>query len=124
MSNMVNEKKLKDWERKAQLAKKKSVNGGIKFDDDKPDYSLLPPNALEDVVKVLTIGAKKYDRHNWKKLDNIDDRYFAAAQRHLWALQKNETFDKETGIHHGAHAICCIMFLVEFYYLQNNKNKV
>ena len=121
---MVSEKKQSEWNTKAKLAKKKSVNGGIKFDEDKPDYSLIPPNALEDAVKVLTIGAKKYDRHNWKKLDNINDRYFAAAQRHLWALQKGETFDKETGIHHGAHAICCIMFLVEFYYLQNNKNKV
>ena len=113
-----------EWKKRAEEAFKKSKTGGIKFDDDKPDYSLIPPNALEDAVKVLTIGAKKYDRHNWKKLDNIDDRYFAAAQRHLWALQKGETFDKETGIHHGAHAICCMMFLVEFYYLQNNKNKV
>ena len=121
---MVDNNKLKDWKEKAKRAKKKSVNGGIKFDDDKPDYSLLPPNALEDAVKVLTIGAKKYDRHNWKKLDNINDRYFAAAQRHLWALQKGETFDDETGIHHGAHAICCMMFLVEFYYLQNTKPKV
>ena len=113
-----------EWKKRAEEAFKKSKTGGIKFDDDKPDYSLIPPNALEDAVKVLTIGAKKYDRHNWKKLDNIDDRYFAAAQRHLWALQKGETFDEETGIHHGAHAICCIMFLVEFYYVQNTKLEV
>ena len=121
---MVSQKKQNEWDAKAKLAKKKSSHGGIKFDDDKPDYSLIPPNALEDAVKVLTIGAKKYDRHNWKKLDNIYDRYFAAAQRHLWALQKGETFDEETGIHHGAHAICCIMFLVEFYYVQNTKPEV
>lgn len=120
----MTEEKLKEWAVLAESAKKKSANGGIKFDDNKPDYSLIPPNALEDVVKVLTIGAKKYERHNWKKLDNIDDRYFAAAQRHLWALQRGETFDDETGIHHGAHAICCIMFYVENYYLQTNQNKV
>ena len=121
---MVSQKKQKEWDAKAKLAKKKSASGGIKFDDDKPDYSLLPPNALEDVVKVLTYGAQKYDRNNWKKLENLDDRYFAAAQRHLWALQKGETFDDETGIHHGAHAICCMMFLVEYNYLQNTKPKV
>lgn len=112
------------WDKQADEALKVSKNGGIKFDSDKPDYSLLPPNALEDVVKVLTIGAKKYDRHNWKKLDDLNDRYFAAAQRHLWALQKGETFDDETGIHHGAHAICCMMFLVEYNYLQNSKSNV
>tara|TARA_B100001093_G_scaffold203513_1_gene195540 strand:- start:1866 stop:2225 length:360 start_codon:yes stop_codon:yes gene_type:complete len=113
-----------EWKRRAAEAFKTSKNGGIKFDDDKPDYSLIPPNALDDVVKVLTIGAKKYDRHNWKKLDNIDDRYFAAAQRHMWALMKDEELDPETGEHHAAHAICCMMFLLEFYYLQKPKNKV
>ena len=63
---MVDDNKRKEWKAKAKVAKKKSISGGIKFDDNKPDYSLIPPNALEDVVKVLTIGAKKYDRHNWK----------------------------------------------------------
>jgi hypothetical protein len=120
----MTKEKLKEWERMAQYAKKKSANGGIKFDDDKPDYSLIPPNALDDVVKVLTIGAQKYARHNWKKLDNIDDRYFAAAQRHMWALMKDEELDPETGVHHAAHAICCMMFLLEFYYLQKAENKV
>lgn len=100
------------------------MSNGIKYDAGKPDYSLLPPNALDDVVKVLTIGAQKYDRHNWKKLDNINDRYFAAAQRHLWALKRGETFDDETQLHHGAHAICCIMFLIEHCYVQDSKLKV
>lgn len=97
---------------------------GIKYDSEKPDYSLIPPNALDDVVKVLTYGAKKYDRENWKKLENLDNRYFAAAQRHLWALKKGETFDSETNIHHAAHAISCLLFIIEFYYLQNEKTSV
>ena len=33
--------------------------GGIKYDGDKPRYELIPPHALEEMVKVLTIGAKK-----------------------------------------------------------------
>jgi len=97
---------------------------GVKYDKEKPDYSLLPPYALEDVVKVLTFGAEKYDRWNWKKLDNLEDRYFAAAQRHLWAVMRGETHDLESGKHHYAHAICCIMYLLEFYSLQNPKNSI
>lgn len=97
---------------------------GIKYDSEKPDYSLIPPNALDDVVKVLTYGAQKYDRNNWQKLENLDDRYFAAAQRHLWALKKGETHDSETKVHHAAHAICCMMFLLEFNYLQSEENSV
>lgn len=86
---------------------------GIKHDQDKPDYSLIPPNALEDTVKVLTMGAKKYDRENWRQLEDLDNRYFAAAQRHLWSWKKGERFDGESGISHLAHALCCIMFILE-----------
>ena len=114
----------KEWKKQAKVARKKSKTGGIKFDDDKPDYSLIPPNALDDVAKVLTIGAKKYDRHNWKKLDNINTRYFAAASRHMWAWLRGETHDPETGLHHMAHALCCLFFILEFYYLQTEKDSV
>ena len=97
---------------------------GVKYDSKKPDYSLIPPHALDDVAKVLTYGAQKYDRHNWKQLENLDTRYFAAAQRHLWALQRGEILDEETGLHHAAHAICCMMFMLEFYYLQTDQKTI
>jgi len=86
---------------------------GVKYDSEKPDYSLLPPNALEETVKVLTFGAKKYSPGNWKKLDSAWNRYFAAAQRHMWALQKGEEIDPESGYHHAAHAACCLFFMLE-----------
>ena len=97
---------------------------GIKYDDSKPDYSLIPPRALNDLVKVLTFGAKKYDRDNWKKVENAEQRYFAASQRHLWAVLRGETHDPESGEHHYAHALCCIMYLLEFYSLQEPKNNI
>ena len=86
---------------------------GTKYDNDKPEYGLLPPFALEETVKVLTFGAKKYDRENWRKLDDLHNRYFNAAQRHLWAIKRGETHDPETGMHHAAHAMCCLLFLLE-----------
>lgn len=86
---------------------------GVKYDMEKPDYSLLPPYALEDVVKVLTLGSQKYSRDNWKLLKNARMRYFAAAMRHLWARFRGEITDPESGIDHGAHAVCCILFMME-----------
>lgn len=97
---------------------------GIKYDTDKPDYSLIPPYALDDLAKVLTYGAKKYDRHNWKKLDNLEDRYFAAAQRHLWAIKRGELLDEETGVHHAAHAVACMMFFLEHYHLHQTQHSI
>tara|TARA_A100001011_G_C14005819_1_gene713389 strand:- start:406 stop:693 length:288 start_codon:yes stop_codon:yes gene_type:complete len=86
---------------------------GIKYDNDKSEYGLLPSFALEETVKVLTFGAKKYDRENWRKLDDLHNRYFNAAQRHLWAIKRGESHDPETGMHHAAHAMCCLLFLLE-----------
>jgi hypothetical protein len=92
---------------------------GVKYDEDKPDYSLLPANALNDLVRVLTYGARKYDRENWRKVPDMNNRYFAAAMRHMWALRRGELFDPETGIHHAAHAMCSMAFICEKWYEEN-----
>ena len=86
---------------------------GRKFDGGKLEYGLLPPLALEETVKVLTFGAQKYERDNWQKVPDSKRRYFDALQRHVWAWKKGEQIDQESGIHHLAHAMCCLMFLYE-----------
>lgn len=86
---------------------------GKKYDNGKLEYGLLPPSALEDIVKVLTFGAKKYDRDNWRYVEDASRRYFDAAQRHLWQWKRGEAADEESGESHLAHALCCIMFLLE-----------
>jgi hypothetical protein len=89
------------------------TNAGRKFDGGKLEYGLLPPLALEETVKVLTFGAQKYDRDNWQKVPDSKRRYFDALQRHVWAWKTGEQIDQESGIHHLAHAMCCLMFLYE-----------
>jgi hypothetical protein len=86
---------------------------GLKFDNGKPDYSLIPPYAEREVVKVLSFGAKKYGRENWKEVEDAYHRYEAATRRHMAAFKMGETHDPESGIHHYAHAICSLMFLLE-----------
>jgi hypothetical protein len=86
---------------------------GRKFDGGKLEYGLLPPLALEETVKVLTFGAQKYERDNWQKVPDANRRYFDALQRHVWAWKQGEQIDPESGIHHLAHAMCCLMFLYE-----------
>ena len=90
-----------------------SLELGRKFDGGKLEYGLLPPLALEETVKVLTFGAQKYERDNWQKVPDSKRRYFDALQRHVWAWKQGEQFDPESGIHHLAHAMCCLMFLYE-----------
>jgi len=86
---------------------------GVKHDQEKERYDLVPVLALEEVAKVLTAGAMKYDDENWRKVPNGTRRYFSAAQRHLAWVRKGQTHDQETKLHHYAHAITNLMFLLE-----------
>lgn len=94
-------------------ASQSATTGGRKFDGGKPQYGLLPPLALRATVDVLTFGAEKYEPNNWKYVPDSKRRYFDAMQRHLWAYKEGETIDPESGLHHLAHAMCCLMFLYE-----------
>ena len=85
---------------------------GRKFDGDKPDYTLVPWDGMEEVVKVLDFGAKKYERDNWRYVPNGKLRYMAAAFRHLAAYMMGQPNDPETGLSHLAHAGCCVLFLL------------
>ena len=85
---------------------------GMKFDSGKPDYSLLPFAAVDEVVKVLTYGAAKYDRFNWEKVEAV--RYQAATMRHFSTHMQGEKIDPESGISHLAHAICSLLYLLDF----------
>lgn len=84
---------------------------GVKHDQEKPDYTLLPYGAVEEVVKVLTYGAKKYSRENWKYVDSL--RYEAATMRHFSAYMQGEKLDPESGISHLAHAVTSLLFLLQ-----------
>jgi len=91
--------------------------GGRKYDRNKPDWSLLNLKTLESMVKVLDIGAKKYSRHNWKKVE--PKKYWRPLIKHLAAWQSGEVLDFETKESHLAHAMCNLYFLM--YFEQNNK---
>jgi len=86
----------------------------MKFDGNKLQWDLLPFEQLEQVVKVLMEGAKKYDKDNWKYVDNSKERYMNAAMRHLVSRMKGEVIDPEFDLPHTAHAICCLLFLMWF----------
>jgi len=85
-----------------------------KFDGGKLRYDLLPVDAVESVVKVLTYGAEKYCDNGWKEVPNAIERYYAALLRHLVAWRKGEEIDLESGLKHLEHAACNIVFLLEF----------
>ena len=106
------------------------MSEGKKLDDGKPRYDLIPALALHEYVMALTFGAEKYGPQNWRLVNCWQDRYFAAAQRHLWEYRRaqqaiwspndkdptdklSQKRDSESGLHHLAHAMACISFILE-----------
>ena len=76
-------------------------------------YDLLPVKAIREVVKVLTFGANKYGDRNWEK-GLAWSRPYAALHRHMSSFWEGEDLDSESGIPHIAHAICSLLFLMEY----------
>jgi hypothetical protein len=87
--------------------------GFVKNDSGKLQWSLLPFEELEDVVKVLMLGAKEYTPDNWKKCDDVT-RYKDALMRHVISYVSGDATDEESGLSHLAHAVCNCLFLMYF----------
>jgi hypothetical protein len=91
---------------------------GTKYDGEKLQYTLIPPHALEQIARNLTVGLKKYkERDNWKKVPNAKQRYLDALYRHLEAHRRGEMFDPDSSVPdmlHLAAVAVNAMFLMEF----------
>jgi hypothetical protein len=85
---------------------------GTKHDAGKPRWDLLPMAEVAQVVDALTYGANKYTDNGWQVVETPRERYFAAAMRHITAWWTGEKLDPESGKHHLAHAVCCLLFLM------------
>jgi hypothetical protein len=93
------------------------TNRSLRYNAGKPDYSLIPLDALREVCHVLAYGATKYERGNWLKPTN-GDVSMACLLRHLSAWQAGEMNDPESGRSHIAHAACNIiqmLYMLEYH---------
>lgn len=89
----------------------KVVNDFMKFDASKPRYELVPPIAIKAMAEVITYGAKKYQANNWQTCTDTD-RFVGAIYRHIEAWRAGEELDPESGLHHLAHAMTNLAYLL------------
>ncbi len=77
---------------------------GAKLDEGKPRVGLMFKDfsqALLEVAKVTTIGAKKYCPGGWRLVENGFERYSDAVGRHQ-LKEATELIDEDTGMLHAA----------------------
>jgi hypothetical protein len=95
-----------------ERAKLEAIATGVKYDQDKLRFDLIPPEVELALAEVLTFGAKKYAPDNWRLVEDKKERYLAAMRRHMNAWQMGETDDPDSGKPHLWHALACLSFLV------------
>ena len=72
---------------------------GLRYNDGKPRFDLLPPEALKALAAHYGKGAEKYAARNWER--GMDwCKCFASLERHAWAWMGGEDLDPENGSHH------------------------
>jgi hypothetical protein len=88
----------------------------VKNDEGKLRYDLLPWDAIEEVVKVLDYGIKKYPNpnENWRKNSTKEDikRFEAAMLRHYSAMKQGKMLDDESGLPHISHVATNVLFII------------
>lgn len=84
---------------------------GARYNNGKPDYSLIPLCTLEEEARVWMYGKAKYAAWNWAK-GMPWSVPFGSAMRHLAAWQKGEDIDPESGQSHLAHVMCNMRMLM------------
>lgn len=78
---------------------------GTKYDGGKPRIGeMLQDFALPllEVTKAWEYGASKYEKRNWRKVENGKDRYTNALLRHLLA-EEERLVDDESLLLHATH---------------------
>lgn len=94
---------------------KELQNKAIRFDAGKTDWSLVPWDSVEEIVKVLEFGKVKYAAWNWSSNGGFKYmRVFNSTMRHLLAWARGEDKDPESGLSHLSHAACNLLFILYF----------
>ena len=84
--------------------------------DNKPMMSLVEAEFVNKVAAVMTYGAKKYGKFNYR--GGLEyTRVLDAALRHIYAYIEGEDKDPESGLCHIGHAGACLNILA--YQMKN-----
>ena len=81
-----------------------SVSEGLRFNEGKVRFDLIPPELDHAYAEVATMGAKKYAPRNWEKgMDWMT--MIASLKRHLNAWERGEDLDPESQLNHMKHVL-------------------
>lgn len=92
---------------------------GVKNDNGKPRFDLIPPYPLEALADLYRIGAEKYADRNWEHGLKYG-RVFSAMMRHAWAFWRGESHDPIDLQHHLISVAWCAFALYHYEVMNRN----
>jgi len=102
------------WKRGDASAPPVTEQAGAKHDQGKLRWTLLPWDAIEQVVRILEFGVRKYSEGGWMTVPNARRRYLDALIRHAVAYAAGEREDADSKLPTMAHVACNALFLLWF----------
>lgn len=90
-----------------------NTDEGLRYNEGKIRWDLLPFDALNEVAKVSTYGATKYAPRNWEKGLSWSS-CFASFMRHFYARCTGEIYDPESQCLHTAHMAWNALAILSF----------
>lgn len=94
----------------------------LRYNEGKPQWSLVDFKSLEPLVRVMEYGCLKYEKENWKKGLDLT-QILESMSRHLFALMSGEIVDPESGQRHIGHIMANAMFWQYHYIKQCNEQR-
>ena len=100
---------------KDPVLKVSDMDTAIRYNEGKLDWSLIPWDSVEEILKVLEFGKIKYSAWNWNKGEGFKyTDVFNSMVRHLFAWIRGQDNDPESGLNHMAHVGCNVLFILYF----------
>jgi hypothetical protein len=91
----------------------KSTNPKDIIGSDKIPLHLFPMTATIYGTMALLDGALKYGRANWRVAGVRASIYYDACLRHISKWFEGKDIDADSGLPHLAHAMACIVILID-----------
>jgi len=103
-----------------QDASKDEPKEALRYNQGKIDLTQLSPLAQIMESLVFQYGECKYDRGNWKKFKEDEQKqvleYLQCYNRHMMRYNLGEFFDKESKLPHLAHAVWNLNRIMDLFY--------
>lgn len=100
----------------------KNTNPKDLIGSDKLPLHLVPMTAIVYGAVALLDGCLKYGRSNWRKAGVRASIYYDATLRHLSRWFEGEDIDPDSDLPHLAHALACIIILIDAKEANNLKD--